>query len=77
MEEVLPYFWSRNIWVEPILQIHDSIKMECEEGVAQELHSLIVEAMTNVEKGFSVPLAVEGEYGLNMNDMRPFDVVLS
>lgn len=60
---VLPYFWKRGHWVEPILQIHDCLKMECEQGLEQELNLAMVSAMTNVPRGFSVPLAVEGEWG--------------
>jgi len=70
--EVLPYFWKRGEWVEPILQVHDCLKMECQTGLEQELNTAMVKAMTQVPKSFSVPLAVEGEYGPNMCDMNPF-----
>lgn len=64
--EVLPYFWKQGKWVEPLLQVHDCLKMECEVGVERELHALMQAAMTEVPHGFSVPLAVEGEFGGNM-----------
>jgi DNA polymerase I-like protein with 3'-5' exonuclease and polymerase domains len=58
--------------VEPLLQVHDCLKMECQTDVAQELNALMVEAMTNVPKSFSVPLAVDGEYGPDMFDVTKF-----
>jgi DNA polymerase-1 len=69
---VLPYFWKRGVWVEPLLQVHDSLKMECERGVEHELHTLMVDAMTRVSKSFSVPLSVEGEFGPTFADCKPF-----
>lgn len=71
-EDILVPYWKQGRWVEPLLQVHDCLKIECEEGLEQELHVLMSEAMTNVPKGFSVPLAVEGEYGYNMADMKGF-----
>ncbi len=71
-QDILVPYWRDNRWVEPILQVHDCIKMECEEGMEQELNTKVVQAMTQVEHGFSVPLAVEGEWGLNMADMVTF-----
>lgn len=71
-EDILVPYWKDGRWVEPLLQVHDCLKIECEEGMEQELHILMTEAMTNVPKGFSVPLAVEGEWGPNMADMRGF-----
>jgi len=70
--DVLPYFWKRGQWVEPLLQVHDCLKLECQEGLESELHILMTEAMTNVPVGFSVPLAIEGEWGPTMADMRKF-----
>jgi DNA polymerase I-like protein with 3'-5' exonuclease and polymerase domains len=70
--DVLPYFWTRGQWVEPLLQVHDCLKMECEEGLEQELHALMAGAMTHVPHTFSVPLEVEGEYGPTFADMKGF-----
>lgn len=71
-EDVLVPLWGQGKWVEPILQVHDALKFECEEGLEQDLHLFVSEAMTHVPHGLSVPLAVEGEWGYNMADMRPF-----
>jgi len=59
-------------WIEPLLQVHDSLKLEMEEGLAQSVHTQMVQAMTRVPKSFCVPLAVEGEFGPNMADMERF-----
>lgn len=71
-EDILVPYWRQGRWVEPLLQVHDCLKLEAEENMAQELNILMTEAMTQVPRGFSVPLAVEGEYGYNMADMRSF-----
>lgn len=71
-EDILVPYWKDGRWVEPLLQVHDCLKIEAEEGMEQELNTLMTEAMTQVPRGFSVPLAVEGEYGYNMADMRSF-----
>jgi uracil-DNA glycosylase family 4 len=71
-EDILVPYWKAGRWVEPLLQVHDCLKIECEEGMEQELNLLMTEAMTQVPVSFSVPLAVEGEYGPNMADMRSF-----
>jgi DNA polymerase-1 len=71
-EDILVPYWRQGRWVEPLLQVHDCLKLEAEEGMEQELNVLMTEAMTQVPIGFSVSLAVEGEYGYNMADMRSF-----
>lgn len=65
-EDICVPLWKQGVYVEPILQVHDCLKMECQEGLEQDLHLMMGEVMTHVPKGFSVPLAVEGEYGWNM-----------
>lgn len=71
-EDILVPYWRQGRWVEPLLQVHDCLKLEAEEGMEQELHLLMTEAMTNVPIGLSVPLAVDGEWGYNMADMEKF-----
>lgn len=71
-EDILIPYWRDGRWVEPLLQVHDCLKIECEEGLEQELHMLMTHAMTNVPQSFCVPLAVEGEWGYNMADMVKF-----
>ena len=71
-QDILVPYWKQGRWVEPILQVHDCIKLEAEEDLAEELHGLMSKAMTQVPHGFSVPLAVEGEWGYSMGDMETF-----
>ena len=71
-EGILVPWWRQGRWVEPLLQVHDCLKMEVEEGLEGELNLQMTEAMTSVPHGFSVPLAVEGERGYNMADMEKF-----
>jgi len=70
---LLQDFWKRGQWVEPLIQIHDCLKLECDEKLAQELNARMLTAMTTVPKSFSVPLIVESERGYNMADMEEFD----
>lgn len=68
-EDILVPLWQQGYWVEPLVQIHDCLKLECQEDLVHDLNSMMVEAMTNVPHGFTVPLAVESEFGTNMADM--------
>jgi uracil-DNA glycosylase family 4 len=70
--ELLKEHWTRGDWVEPLLQVHDCLKLECARHLAPELHREMSLCMTHVPHGFSVPLAVEGEFGANMCDMESF-----
>lgn len=70
--EALQELWKQGLWIEPLVQIHDCLKLEFEDGIQDAVNAIMQEAMTQVPKGFSVPLAVDGEWGLNMKDMVPF-----
>jgi DNA polymerase-1 len=69
-EDVLVPLWRQGRWVEPILQIHDAIRMECERKLARDLHTMVSEVMTHVEHGLSVPLEVEGKWGYNLGPVK-------
>ena len=71
-QELLPYYWKQGKYVEPILQIHDCLKFEVEEGLERDVYDRVAHIMTERVNPFSVPLAVEGEAGPNMKDMVPF-----
>lgn len=70
--DILVPWWKAGRWVEPLVQIHDCLKMETEIRLASTLHKEMTIAMTRVPKTLSVPLAVEGEFGPNMADMEAF-----
>ena len=72
-KEVFPYFWRNGHYVEPILQVHDCLKIECDGGIKDELNTLMRLSMTECINKFSVPLDVAGEWGTNMSDMVPFE----
>ena len=68
--EVLPHFWKQKKWIEPLIQIHDALTFEMEQGLEQEAHKLISEAMINIPKPLCVAMEVEGDAGLNWADME-------
>ena len=70
--DILVPWWKMGRWVEPILQVHDCLKLETEDGLQNELNVLMRRAMTEVPNGFSVPLDVAGEWGYNTADMVSF-----
>lgn len=69
-EYVFKPYWRDGRWVEPILQVHDCLKVECEESLVQDVHTKMVQVMTHVPKSFSVPVLVEGEWGFNMAPVK-------
>lgn len=71
-DTVLPDFWRRGIYCEPLLQVHDALKLEVQRGHEQALHTAMTHAMTVVPQGLSVPLAVKGSYGENFAETQPF-----
>lgn len=72
-QHVLPDHWRRGEYVEPILQVHDCLKTEVAEGLQDTLNREMQYAMTTAVNPFSVPLAVEGEWGYNMADVEKFE----
>lgn len=60
--------------VQPILQVHDAINLEFGDDpqLARDLNRSMMQIMTRVPQGFSVPIDSSGEYGPNMADMEAF-----
>lgn len=51
-------------WIEPLMQVHDAIKLEMEDGMQHEVNQLMQWAMVDaVEHNLTVPLGIEGEAG--------------
>lgn len=67
MWDMLLSYWQDKVWVEPLIQIHDSLLVECQDNrqLAQDLHRRMVGIMTIVPPGFTVPIGVSGEWGRN------------
>lgn len=59
-------------YVEPILQVHDAIQLEMDEGLQDRVNVMMQETMTNVPITFSVPLVVDGEWGYSLGNMKAF-----
>lgn len=73
-EDILIPYWRQNRWVEPLIQIHDALTLECEDDpiLAQDLNKKMVACMTQAPKGFSVPIETSGDYGRNWYDLEAF-----
>jgi uracil-DNA glycosylase family 4 len=67
---LLPY-WDDHRRVEPIVQIHDDLLLECERDLVKELDTKMRFAMTQVPAHWlSVPIETSGECGVNWGDMH-------
>ena len=64
---------SKGQWVEPLCWVHDALKAEVPEHLAQEVHERIVPCMTTqINHLISVPIGVEGKFGSSFAEMRKF-----
>lgn len=71
--EIIRDYHRAGYWVEPLMQVHDCIKLEMEEGLQHEVNVMMRWAMIDALDGMlSVPLGVDGEWGLNFADMEKF-----
>ena len=68
--DVFTPLWKRGEWAEPILQVHDAIKSECAEHLVRDLHRDMAAVMTDAPDWFTLPLAVDGEWGHNLAEME-------
>jgi uracil-DNA glycosylase family 4 len=64
-EDIIVPLKQQGHYIEPLVQIHDDIKLEFDEALAQELNLKMSRAMTETFKGLSVPLATDGKFGRN------------
>lgn len=71
--QVLRDAWRHGWQVEPLLQVHDALKLRMAEGLQDEMHAVMQWAMTEAVRGMiGVPLAVEGKWGRTMADLEKF-----
>ena len=71
--DIIRPYHAAGHWIEPLMQVHDAIKLEMEEGLQGEVNVLMRWAMVDaVEDNLSVPLGVEGSWGYNFADMEDF-----
>lgn len=73
-EDILVPYWRQGRWVEPLIQVHDALTLECEADydLAYDLNAKMTAVMTRAPKGFSVPIETSGDYGYNWSDMEAF-----
>lgn len=58
-------------WIEPVLQIHDDILIECQEDIIQDVNIEMVELMTKAPAHLlSVPLETSGDFGRCWGGMK-------
>jgi len=73
-KEIIGPYGRQGRYVQPILQVHDSINLEFEDDpkLAQDLNRHMREILSRIPEGFTVPMDSSGEYGPNMADMKEF-----
>lgn len=81
MKEAEGYVWNNIIlpyqkkgrWLEPLIQIHDDLTLEMEEGLEKEIHPLVVHAMCKVPTQLAVPIETSGEAGYNLAEQHAIE----
>ena len=65
--DMLVSYWKDKRWIEPLIQIHDSLTIECEDdpALARDVNRQMVQRMTVQPPGFTVPIETSGEWGTN------------
>jgi len=59
MDNVLPEYWEKGVYCEPLLTVHDEVILETQEGVEDEvIQRVVYEAAQSME--LSVPIAAKG-----------------
>ena len=76
-QDILVPYWKQGQWVEPLIQIHDALTLECAEDwdLALDLNTKMQAVMTRAPVGFSVPIETSGDWGWNWADMEPFTIL--
>jgi uracil-DNA glycosylase family 4 len=70
-ENVLPFFWG-GMWdmkIEPLLQIHDELLFEHEEGYGESVRVQVIEAFENAVE-LDVPVLADGSTDTNWGDLK-------
>jgi DNA polymerase-1 len=64
----LPAVWEQGLWVEPILDIHDSVLFELETAAYEPLKAVVEDALTSIQQ-FPIPISMEGSTGQSWGDL--------
>lgn len=63
--------WKAGDRIEPLVQIHDDLVLECEHAILADVDRAMVHAMTQVPAHWlSVPIETSGDWGYNWGDMK-------
>jgi DNA polymerase-1 len=73
-EDIILKRQDQGQWIEPLLQIHDDIILECDERIIKDVNPEMVWAMTQTFKGLSVPIETSGDYGYSWGDMHEIEM---
>lgn len=66
--DVLPGIWAEGIWCEPLLQVHDELLMEMEEGTGDVVMSMVRDALAGAVK-LKVPVKAKYTVGPNWGEL--------
>jgi DNA polymerase-1 len=61
-------------WIEPLIQVHDDVILECEEGIIRDVDPEMKWALTQTFKGLSVPIETSGDFGYNWGEMKEIEM---
>ncbi len=67
--DVLPLYWNEGSWIEPLLQVHDEIVFEFDEGLEKTLDPMIKAQMEGAHK-LRVPVTASGAWGINWKQLK-------
>ena len=67
MWDVLVSYWKDKRWIEPLIQMHDALTIECEDDIvlARDVNRQMVQLMTVQPPSFTVPIETSSEWGTN------------
>ena len=63
-------------WIEPLVQIHDDLKLEFDPAILPEVHAGMKWAMEDTFEGLSLPVKTAGTVGPNWKDQKKCEEVL-
>jgi DNA polymerase-1 len=68
--ETLPKYWLEKVYVEPILQVHDSLLFEIQDGAQEIIGPDVNAVMCSVGKGLRVPIKSKFGFAKTWGDLE-------
>jgi uracil-DNA glycosylase family 4 len=62
-KEITEYWWPRGVHIEPLLQVHDELLMECDNRYQGEIDHMMVQCLSSVLPDSGIPITTEGAFG--------------